>query len=61
MAIAMVVSIALFSNQQLYVGVLASAFPAIGDITFEVGFVLAFGVYAALRPALARRTAAATA
>jgi len=59
MAIAMVVSIALFSNQQLYVGVLVSAFPAIGDITFEVGFVLAFGLYAALRPALARRTATA--
>jgi hypothetical protein len=55
------VSIALFSNQQLYVGVLASAFPAIGDITFEVGFVLAFGLYAALRPALTRRTAAAAA
>ena len=61
MAIAMVVSIALFSNQQLYVGVLVSAFPAIGDITFEVGFVLAFGLYAALRPALARRTAATAA
>ena len=61
MAVAMVVSIALFSNQQLYVGVLVSRFPAIGDITFEIGFVLAFGFYAALRPALARRTAAATA
>ena len=55
----MVVSIVLFSNQQLYTGILASAVPAIGDITFEVGFVLAFGLYAALRPALARtRTAA---
>jgi len=61
MAIAMVLSIALFSNQQLYVGVLAAAFPAIGDITFEVGFVLAFGLYAALRPALTRRPAAAAA
>ena len=61
MAVAMIVSIVLFSNQQLYVGVLASAFPAIGDITFEVGFVLAFGLYAALRPALTRRTAAAAA
>jgi hypothetical protein len=59
MAVSMVVSIVLFSNQQLYTGILASAVPAIGDITFEVGFVLAFGLYAALRPALARtRTAA---
>jgi NCS1 family nucleobase:cation symporter-1 len=58
MGVAMVVSIVLFSNQQLYTGILASAVPAIGDITFEVGFVLAFGLYAALRPALARtRTA----
>ena len=60
MAFAMIVLDVLFSNQQLYVGVLASAFPAIGDITFEVGFVLAFGLYAALRPALTRRTAAVT-
>ena len=59
MAVAMVVSILLFSNQQLYVGALASAISAIGDITFIVGFVLAFALYAALRPALSRRTAAA--
>ena len=55
----MVVSIFFFSNQQLYVGVLASAIPAIGDITFIVGFVLAFALYAVLRPALSRRAAAA--
>jgi len=61
MAVAMVVSIVLFSNQQLYVGVLAAAMPSIGDIAFEVGFVLAFGLYAALRPVLGRnRTVAAT-
>jgi NCS1 family nucleobase:cation symporter-1 len=59
MAVAMVVSIFFFSNQQLYVGVLAAAIPAIGDITFIVGFVLAFALYAALRPALSRRAAAA--
>ena len=59
MAVAMVVSIFCFSNQQLYVGVLASAIPASGDITFIVGFVLAFALYAALRPALSRRAAAA--
>ena len=57
MAVSMVVSIVLFSNQQLYTGLLVSAVPAIGDITFEVGFVLAFGLYAALRPALARTAA----
>ena len=59
MAVAMVVSIFFLSNQQLYVGVLASAIPAIGDITFIVGFVLAFALYAALRPALIRRAGAA--
>ena len=61
MAVAMVVSIVLFSNQQLYVGVLAAAVPSIGDIAFEVGFVFAFGIYAALRPVLGRnRTAPAS-
>ena len=50
MAVAMVVSIVLFSNQQVYTGLLASAVPAIGDITFEVGFVLAFALYGAFRP-----------
>ena len=59
MGVAMVVSIVLFSNQQLYTGILASAVPAIGDITFEVGFVLAFGLYAGLRSALGRSRAAA--
>jgi NCS1 family nucleobase:cation symporter-1 len=59
MGVAMVVSIVLFSNQQLYTGLLVSVAPAIGDITFEVGFVLAFALYAALRSALARSRAAA--
>jgi nucleobase:cation symporter-1, NCS1 family len=59
MVVAMVVSIFFFSNQQLYVGVLAAAIPAIGDITFIVGFVLAFALYAALRPVLNKRAAAA--
>jgi nucleobase:cation symporter-1, NCS1 family len=57
MAVAMVVSIFLFSNQTLYVGVVAAAVPSIGDIAFEVGFVLAFALYAVLRPVLARRSA----
>ena len=54
MAVAMLVSIPLFSNQQLYTGLLAKAVPSIGDITFEVGFVLAFALYAALRPVFAK-------
>ena len=59
MGVAMVVSIVLFSNQQLYSGLLVRAAPAIGDITFEVGFVLAFALYALLRRPLARPRAAA--
>jgi len=59
MAVAMVVSIALFSNQQLYLGVVPAAVPAVGDLTFEVGFVLAVALYAALRSVLRRRAPAA--
>lgn len=55
----MVVSISLFSNQTLYVGAVAAAVPSIGDIAFEVGFVLAFALCAVLRPVLSRRTVAA--
>jgi purine-cytosine permease-like protein len=40
MAIGMVVSIWLFSNQEQYTGPLPKAFPALGDSTFEVGFLL---------------------
>jgi nucleobase:cation symporter-1, NCS1 family len=42
-------SIALFSDQSFYVGPVPAAVPGIGDLTFEVGFVLAFAGYAALR------------
>ena len=59
MAVAMVVSILLFSNQQLYVGLVPQAVPSIGDVAFEVGFVIAFGLYAALFPALNRQRVAA--
>ncbi|MEK6438438.1 hypothetical protein [Pseudonocardia sp. T1-2H] len=54
MSIAMVVSIALFCAQTLYTGPVAAAFPGIGELTFEVGFVLAAGLYA-LFGAKARR------
>jgi nucleobase:cation symporter-1, NCS1 family len=38
-------SIWLFSNQTEYVGVVPRHFPAVGDLTFEVGFVITAAVY----------------
>jgi len=35
-------------------GLLAREFPGLGDLTFEVGIVLAFGLYAVLRPRSSR-------
>jgi NCS1 nucleoside transporter family len=46
MAIAIGVSIWLFANQTDYKGVLPKHYPALGDLTFEVGFVLAALLYA---------------
>ncbi len=46
MAIAIGVSIWLFANQTDYIGVLPKHYPALGDLTFEVGFVLAALLYA---------------
>jgi nucleobase:cation symporter-1, NCS1 family len=46
MAIAIAVSIWLFANQTDYVGVVPKHHPAFGDLTFEVGFVLAALLYA---------------
>jgi len=46
MAIGMIVSIWLFSNQSEYVGPVPSHWPSFGDITFEVGFVIAALLYA---------------
>jgi nucleobase:cation symporter-1, NCS1 family len=46
MAVSMGVSIWLFANQTDYVGVLPKQHPAFGDLTFEVGFVLAALLYA---------------
>jgi hypothetical protein len=45
MAIAIGVSIWLFANQTDYVGVVPAHHPAFGDLTFEVGFVLAAVLY----------------
>ena len=54
MAVGMVVSIALFCNQSLYVGPVPSAIPEIGDVTFIVGFLLAAVLYAVLPGGRAR-------
>jgi purine-cytosine permease-like protein len=46
MAVALVVSVGLFSNYpQIYVGPVPKAYPAIGDITFIVGFAVSAGLY----------------
>ena len=45
MAVGMGVSIWLFSNQTEYVGVVPSHVPAVGDLTFEVGFVITAAIY----------------
>jgi nucleobase:cation symporter-1, NCS1 family len=45
MVVGMVISIWLFANQTDFHGYLASNHPALGDITFEVGFVLSALVY----------------
>jgi len=45
MAIGMGISIWLFSNQTEYVGLIAKHNPSIGDLTFEVGFVLSAVLY----------------
>jgi nucleobase:cation symporter-1, NCS1 family len=46
MGLGMVVSIVLFCNQSLYVGLVPAVFPGVGDLTFEVGFVLSALLYA---------------
>jgi NCS1 nucleoside transporter family len=58
MVVGMAVSIPLFCNQTEYIGYVPARHPAVGDLTFEVGFVVAAVVYAAL--AVARRRRAPT-
>ncbi|MET0491771.1 MAG: cytosine permease [Actinoplanes sp.] len=48
MATGIVVSVWLFSNQEQYVGLVPSHAKAFGDITFEVGFLVAAVLYAIL-------------
>jgi NCS1 nucleoside transporter family len=45
MLVGMGLSIWLFSNQTEYVGLVPSHVPAVGDITFEAGFVITAAVY----------------
>jgi nucleobase:cation symporter-1, NCS1 family len=45
MLIGMAISIPLFSNQTEYVGLIAKHNPGVGDLTFEVGFVLSAVFY----------------
>ena len=44
-----VVSIVLFSNQVSFTGFVAQAVPQIGDIAFEVGFVVSAAIYFLMR------------
>jgi nucleobase:cation symporter-1, NCS1 family len=55
----MVISIWLFSNQTRYVAVIPKHHPAVGDITFEIGFVISAVTYYALYKLLPRRSAEA--
>ncbi|HEY6796746.1 MAG TPA: cytosine permease [Kineosporiaceae bacterium] len=48
MLVGMVVSIWLFSHQEDYVGPIAKGNPAWGDVTFEIGFVIAAVLYIVL-------------
>ncbi len=56
LVVGMAISIWLFSNQTNYVGPVPSAHPAVGDVTFFVGFVISGLAYAllfrVLRPSL---------
>ncbi|MFD1542693.1 hypothetical protein ACFSJ0_36950 [Nonomuraea guangzhouensis] len=49
MIVGVVVSVWLFSNQQQYVGLIPQRVPAVGDIAFEVGFLISAALYLALR------------
>jgi len=64
MALSGVLSIWLFSNQSKYVGLVPKHHPAFGDLTFEVGFLLAVVLYLVLflatRPALGPASSSVT-
>src|SRR5262249_44717650 len=58
MAVGVGVSIWLFSNQTKYIRVVPAHWPAAGDVTFEVGFVLTAIIYVAWRLIADSRTGA---
>ena len=49
MLVGIVVSIVLFANQVAFTGLVAQAVPQVGDIAFEVGFVVTAAIYLAWR------------
>jgi NCS1 nucleoside transporter family len=50
MGVATALSIWLFANQVKYIGIIPTHHPKFGDLTFEVGFILAAILYAVLFP-----------
>ncbi|HET8600273.1 MAG TPA: cytosine permease [Segeticoccus sp.] len=58
MALGIGISIWLFSNQTEYVGVVPRAHPSVGDLTFEVGFVISVVAYLLLRLVFPERRSA---
>ncbi|HET7385863.1 MAG TPA: cytosine permease [Nocardioidaceae bacterium] len=55
MGLGMIISIWGFSNQTKYVGYVVKHHPALGDITFLVGFVVAAGIYLGLTTLMPER------
>lgn len=50
MAVGVVLSVWLFSNQEKYVGVVPRRLESVGDLTFEAGFLVSAVLYLVLRP-----------
>ncbi|WP_329083261.1 MULTISPECIES: purine-cytosine permease family protein [unclassified Streptosporangium] len=50
MVTGVVLSVWLFSNQELYVGLVPERVPAVGDVAFAVGFLISAAVYLGLVP-----------
>jgi NCS1 family nucleobase:cation symporter-1 len=55
MVVGMAVSIPLFCNQTEYIGYVPARHPAVGDLTFEVGFVVTAVIYLAWHAIADRR------
>jgi NCS1 nucleoside transporter family len=59
MAVGLVVSVWLFGNQTIYVGVLPKANPAFGDLTFVAGFIISGALYYVFNLGLRRQVSQA--